>query len=136
MSLKPLAFVHNLVLAAGSALLLIALASEVIPSLKNDGLFQSICGTNIFNGRLEALYYINYLFKVWELFDTILLVLKGSPLTFLHVYHHCLTFVLCYTQFVGQSSVVRTLPALFPSLPTHTRLASELFVSFCPLLFC
>lgn len=105
MPLKGLAFVHNLVLAAGSALLLLALAMEVIPAWLNDGLFTSICGTNIFNGRLEALYYINYLFKVWELFDTVLLVLKGHDLTFLHVYHHCLTFVLCYTQFVGQSTV-------------------------------
>jgi hypothetical protein len=105
MPLRGLAFVHNLVLAIGSAVLLACIASEVIPSLLQDGLFMSICGTNIFNGRLEALYYINYLFKVWELFDTILLVLKGHRLTFLHVYHHCLTFVLCYTQFVGQSTV-------------------------------
>jgi hypothetical protein len=107
MPLKGLAFVHNIVLATGSFLLLLALAAEVIPAWFNDGLFTSVCGTNIFNGRLEALYYINYLFKVWELFDTVLLVLKGHDLTFLHVYHHCLTFVLCYTQFVGHTTVVR-----------------------------
>lgn len=109
MSLKGVAFVHNLVLAIGSGLLLVGIASEIIPALRKDSLFEAVCGTDIFNGRLEIFFYINYLFKVWELFDTVLLVLKGSPLTFLHVYHHCLTFVLCYTQFVGQSSVVRYL---------------------------
>lgn len=118
MGLKALAFVHNIVLAIGSGLLLVGIASEILPALYEDSLFQAICGTRIFNGRLEIFFYINYLFKVWELFDTVLLVLKGAPLTFLHVYHHCLTFVLCYTQFVGQSSVVRTIRSfLYTTFP-------------------
>jgi fatty acid elongase 2/fatty acid elongase 3 len=107
LKLKNVALVHNLFLSAGSLVLLVLIASEILPSLWQHGLFSTICGTHMFNGRLECLYYINFMFKIYELFDTVLLVLKKHDLSFLHVYHHCLTFVLCFTQFTGQSSVVR-----------------------------
>lgn len=60
----------------------------------------------MFNDNLAILYYVNYLFKFYELFDTVILALKKKPLTFLHVYHHCLTLILCFTQIVGESTVV------------------------------
>lgn len=107
MKLKIISFIHNLMLSVSSAILFLAITSEVIPSLANDGLFLSVCGTKIFNGRLDYFYYINYWFKLYELFDTIILVLKKHQLSFLHVYHHCLTFILVFTQFNGQATVVR-----------------------------
>lgn len=63
-------------------------------------------------------YHINYLFKFWELLDTgaavlfphltsvvaaVLLVLRGKPTPFLHVYHHAMTLILCWSQMRAES---------------------------------
>ena len=52
-------------------------------------------------------FYANYLFKIYELVDTVLLVLKKKELDFLHVYHHAMTLLLSYSQLEAPSTVVR-----------------------------
>ncbi|GJP40529.1 hypothetical protein CLOM_g201 [Closterium sp. NIES-68] len=47
-------------------------------------------------GYLWFWSYIYYLSKYYELLDTVILVLKNKPLSFLHVYHHATIVFLCW----------------------------------------
>jgi len=67
--------------------------------------FWCLCDAKVFDGQLELFYYFNYLLKYYETVDTFMLIMLGKPLEFLHVYHHSLTLLLCYTQLVGRTSV-------------------------------
>jgi len=104
--------IHNLLLSAGSALLLALMLQEIVPIIINDGFFNAICNRSSWTPRLETYYMVNYLFKYWELADTLFLVVKKKPLAFLHVYHHSATAVLCYTQLNGGTSISWTVIVL------------------------
>lgn len=97
--------IHNLLLSSASGLLLALMLQEIVPVMYNHGLFYAICNINSWTPRMETYYIINYLFKYWELLDTMFLVVKKKPLAFLHVYHHAATAVLCYTQLNGKTSI-------------------------------
>ncbi|KAF9517933.1 hypothetical protein BS47DRAFT_1338808 [Hydnum rufescens UP504] len=96
---------HNLILTAGSGLLLALIAEEIVPIWWQHGFFDAICNSRSWTPRLEFYYLINYYIKYVELIDTIFLALKKKPLAFLHVFHHSATALLCYTQLNGRTSV-------------------------------
>jgi len=105
-SLKGLFIVHNILLSGGSLILLLLILESIAPRILRNGLFWGICSEELWDDkRLELYFFINYLFKYYELIDTLFLVLKKKKLEFLHVYHHALTAVLCFSQLVGQTSV-------------------------------
>jgi fatty acid elongase 3 len=97
---------HNYALSFGSGLVLVVLMDRLIPRIYANGLFWAICSPEVFDDTiLNFLYYINYLLKYVELIDTLILVLEQKKLIFLHVYHHTLTLILCWTQLEGETSV-------------------------------
>jgi len=99
--------VYNSLLSLGSAMLFIALGTELIRMMTASSFFEVYCDASgrWVRGRVSYYYYLNYLFKFVELFDTILLTLRQKPTPFLHVYHHAATLTLCWSQLRGQSCV-------------------------------
>ena len=53
-----------------------------------------LCDSNkelTLKGPIYFICYVFYVSKFYELFDTVLIILKKKPLIFLHVYHHFIT---------------------------------------------
>jgi len=105
MKLSLASKVHNALLSLGSLALLALFIEQLLPMVAKHGLFFAICKAGAWTQKLELLYYINYLFKYWELLDTVFLVLKKKNLEFLHYYHHTMTLALCYVQLEGKTAV-------------------------------
>jgi len=104
--LNSVVIVHNAFLSIASAALFIALGSELVRMVNASSLFDVYCDDKIMwssKGPAVFYYYVNYLFKYFELIDTFLLVLRAKPTPFLHVYHHAATLVLCWSQLRAES---------------------------------
>ena len=53
---------------------------QIVPVVWKHGFFYAICNNKSWTPRLETYYIVNYLFKYWELADTMFLVVKKKPL--------------------------------------------------------
>ncbi|KAI8377307.1 ELO family [Blakeslea trispora] len=97
--------IHNILLTLVSGALWVLLFEQLFPQLYKHGLYYTICSEEAWTPQLELIYYLNYLVKWWELFDTGFLVIKKKKLEFLHYFHHSMTMALCFTQLVGKTTV-------------------------------
>lgn len=86
-----LAALHNAALCLASLAMLLGVAAAVAAEVRRTGSFAStICnprGDSV-NPRMVYWLYLFYVSKFWELIDTVIIVLRGRPLTLLHVWHH------------------------------------------------
>eukprot|EP00884_Botryococcus_braunii_P010516 jgi/Botrbrau1/19466/Bobra.0338s0086.1 len=106
---------HNLILCGWSLLLFIGTLSESIKESFSIGggtwLFCLPKGTAV-QGALYYWSYMYYLSKYYEFVDTILLVLKGKPLTVLHVFHHSVVVVMAWL-WLDQAQSLQQLALMF-----------------------
>uniref|UniRef100_A0A914H877 Elongation of very long chain fatty acids protein n=1 Tax=Globodera rostochiensis TaxID=31243 RepID=A0A914H877_GLORO len=90
----------NLFLAIFSTVGSMKLTPEFFSTLWNHGFQSSYCHVHDYTGGTTG-YWV-WLFitsKMFELVDTVFLVLRKRPLLFLHWYHHILTMVYAYYSY-------------------------------------
>jgi len=91
--------IHNFILMVMSGIMCAGMIYEIVLLiLKGANSFDLICDPNLKMGKGPVFFwsYMFYLSKYYEFLDTIFIILKKKELTFLHVYHHCLTASLCW----------------------------------------
>jgi len=104
--LRTLLVAHNTLCAVVSAALFASLAWALADKAPTTSLHQLVCSrVSHEDGRLQAVYYANYLMKYWELADTALLVARKRKVTFLHSFHHAATLALAYVHLIEHSAV-------------------------------
>ncbi|KAK4523887.1 hypothetical protein GAYE_SCF00G1784 [Galdieria yellowstonensis] len=96
LKLKRVTAFHNIVLCLLSLVMCVGTIVELILRVKDLGFFSVVCDREhkAMRGRLLFWMYLFYCSKYYELFDTVIMVLKKRPLNFLHVYHHCVVMPL------------------------------------------
>lgn len=104
--LKALFFVHNCILSTVSALLLALIVENLAPRAYQHGLMWAMCHGDALEAdhRLELFFYLNYMCKFYEFFDTLFLVVRKKNVEFLHWFHHSMTMLLCYTELIGRTT--------------------------------
>jgi len=99
MDLGPIPKLHNINLCLGSLAMFLGAAYEAYKEYQvaNDArfIFCLPIGFEV-KGALYFWSYIYYLSKYYELFDTVILVLRGKGLNFLHVFHHAFVIMMAY----------------------------------------
>lgn len=92
--------VWNAFLAVFSILGTLNLTGEFVGTLWNEGFQSSYCHTrNYTHGNNGYWVWLFIVSKMFELVDTIFLVLRKRPLLFLHWYHHILTMMYAFYSY-------------------------------------
>ncbi|GJQ15576.1 hypothetical protein GpartN1_g7367.t1 [Galdieria partita] len=92
--LQFLVVLHNLLLALASLWMFVGITMALKDTWSRGGLKAIYCpysmttDPSLFSSSIIFWLYIFYLSKFYELLDTFILIGRGKPLTFLHVWHH------------------------------------------------
>ncbi|KAK4534368.1 hypothetical protein CDCA_CDCA01G0393 [Cyanidium caldarium] len=119
MRLQAAVLVHNVVLCVLSVAMGAGTAVEVFRHWRRspDGVRAILCdhdGT-VMRGRLSFWMYVFYASKYYELLDTVIMILRKRPLSFLHVYHHCVVLPLFWV-YMRTSMVIHFILVIANSL--------------------
>ena len=98
-SLHYVSLIHNINMTLLSLAMFLGLIYTLVEQyLKVGNFFEffqlMLCDSNkelTLKGPIYFICYVFYVSKFYELFDTVLIILKKKPLIFLHVYHHFIT---------------------------------------------
>jgi len=95
--------IHNAFLSLASLIMMVGCIKEALIIFQNRGLEGLLCNSTQFalTTNADLWYYLFYLTKFYEFIDTWILVLRLKPLTFLHVFHHFITAILCWAGVAG-----------------------------------
>jgi len=89
---KYFAVLHNSILCLISLAMLIGILDAAYDRALEAGAFDLICsqyfGKKVLHGKVGFWLYIYYLSKYYEMIDTLILLVKGKKVSFLHSYHH------------------------------------------------
>jgi len=107
--LKWVVLIHNSILSILSLTMMLGMLYEVANRFISDH-YQIKCllcdpDKKLAIGRQIGWFYIFFLSKYYEFFDTIIICLKKRPIIFLHVYHHCITLVLVFVMLENEVAV-------------------------------
>ena len=105
----------NFILAAYSIASTIRMASESIYVLYKYGWEYSVCTPTIYFGDTAIWSFLFAASKVYELGDTVFIVLRKQPLIFLHWYHHITVLIFSwktYAQFYAPGRWFATVNSL------------------------
>jgi len=97
-NLHSFRIIHNAILCFGSFMMVVGMLNSLANIYHQGGTEALVCDENglQMKGNLFSWYYIFYLSKFYEFIDTYILILRKKPLTFLHVFHHFITALLCW----------------------------------------
>ena len=103
-SLRGLLFAWNALLSIYSATGFFFMAQHAGAVLSTQGLASTLRGPLVYSQGAPAFWLTLFMFsKLPELLDTLFLVLRKKPLTFLHCYHHASVMLYCWYAFSLQS---------------------------------
>jgi hypothetical protein len=115
----PLGYIptlHNLFLALGSAAMFMGCLQATIAEVERSPRHSAdwvLCFPQGIRAAGPVFFwsYVYYLSKLYELLDTLILILKKRTLTFLHVFHHATVILMCYfwLQFAQSLQIVALL---------------------------
>eukprot|EP01114_Cavostelium_apophysatum_P017936 TRINITY_DN5433_c0_g1_i1.p1 TRINITY_DN5433_c0_g1~~TRINITY_DN5433_c0_g1_i1.p1 ORF type:complete len:319 (-),score=40.64 TRINITY_DN5433_c0_g1_i1:64-936(-) len=104
-SLRLVTAAHNMILCIWSAIMFVGIVYSMFTVISTEGSKLYYCRPlnepNPASGITFYWLYIYYLSKFYELFDTVIMVLKKRPLNFLHVYHHSIVLPIVWSWMWG-----------------------------------
>lgn len=98
---------HNLFLFLISVVMLFGVLTNVFKLWQEGGSSAILCDPtgSYRKSKMNFWVYIFYLTKPYEFIDTFIMIFKKRELNFLHVWHHCTTFLLVWVTQVQEMNI-------------------------------
>jgi len=124
--------VWNLAMVLLSVAMLMGMIPNVVSFTLEKGLYQLIClpSRELYTGPQMFWVWVFAMSKFVELIDTVFLILRKRPLSFLHYYHHSTVLIYTWFSMVVQAGGVGYIFAIV-NAAIHTLMYFYYFLSAC-----